>query len=983
MNRIYYHRYPVCPNCYEPVHPGDMENLRNGGFHKCQKCGFEFRATLNLVDDRDIFKDFAETFKKNYPESTDDQLRRLPLFWKVKLNEIENAYIESLRGLVPGKYLITWPWRRVKFSTVLVSEYLLDYRNSRALLVGRKAGGLEGYREPDPISIIKNLRYLELRADLTERKAKNFEVPKFSKNYLFKARKVCRASIKLKGISSQPKEYVCYDGGPTECKKKILKELEQDYGYREDQIRSLVVGNKEKIHDPSGTAFIDIEIKCKEERGSTLKLNYDRRDLTEVLSNIEKLRGVNFLDRLTVLGEPMDIGEVIQKISAEKPDIVIIEDIDSFIEPANSINAENVVRKIISTSGEATLFLFSTHRNKRYVYALDSKYKAWIRKYGIVPHTWDSDLVLRKMEGDYLQENIASNGWIPPLKKVNHVNVTKVEVRELEPIMKIMETVSRPGSDDDTSDYMNYLRWLKRSLLYLKHPDVNLTYRYRVMNRKGYPERDEYNFDKFLDHCNDLYEYNKISEEERNGIQETLMRIYSGKNLEPINPLRNRMIEWIRSLKEKDHKSVVYLVANPYEREPLEKILKNSEVGSLIGNFLRISDWKAIALDLKLESREKKKYLIFSYIPSYIDLNEIDFNEIVLFGCKPDLEIFDRAIEKGLTDTYSRPVYVPDKNEKMPLELREILEELVEDNGKLTDIEEELSEPIQMEEVKPDEGRSGYYLEPCEHALFLFDNDNHGILVPYNSSILIKGVRGIEEIEIDSGYSDGLMDKLSGSLLFTSLSGSFKSVFAELMIRKAGDIKFTRSGFKWDGFMDLLKCSSSWNNLMANYVERGGEETKKREEELALTLSKMDLAAKNPNYIKFWWQRYREIGNGIRIYDIERPRRFKDLEKIIQVMKELEPEATQDICDPERIYEASLHIQEIRRSLLKHDYNDLPDNLKGIIGDLGDDMNEIIEKSAKFKVEGVADAVIVAKVHPFKVMEMAEIEKYCRIDPSR
>jgi len=101
------------------------------------------------------------------------------------------------------------------------------------------------------------------------------------------------------------------------------------------------------------------------------------------------------------------------------------------------------------------------------------------------------------------------------------------------------------------------------------------------------------------------------------------------------------------------------------------------------------------------------------------------------------------------------------------------------------------------------------------------------------------------------------------------------------------------------------------------------------------------------------------------------------------VMKELEPEATRDIYDPERIYEASLHIQEIRRSLLKHDYNDLPDNLKGIIGDLEDDVNEIIEKSAKFKVEGVADAVIVSRVHPFKVMEMAEIEKYCRINPSR
>jgi hypothetical protein len=976
MNRVYYHRYPICPHCHEPAQPDDVGNLKKGGFQRCGKCQFEFRATLNLLDDKDIFKDFAEILKKRHQKLTDEKLRRLPLVWKVELNEIENTYVESLRDLVPGKYLVTWPWKSVKFSTVLISEYLLDNPHSRAIVVGRRADRVGEFREFGHSDIINNLMYLESRGDITEHNAVKFEVPKFGKNYLFKTRKVYHATIKLKGISAHPIGYRYYNIGPTGCKKEVLKKLEDEYGYREDQVRLLIINHNRKVFNPSDTAFIEINIERKEERGRALKLNYDRRHLTEVLWNIGRLRKVDFADRLTILAGPKDVGEVIEQISSWKPDLVLFEDFDSFFDRAYSIDAEKVVGKLISASGEASIILFSTHRNKRHMYGFGSKYGPWIGKYGIVMHTWDCDPVFQEMNGKYQRENITSNGGIPPMRKVNHLNVTKVEVRELEPISKMMEIVSRSISDEDSSDYVNYLRWLKRSLLYLKNSGGKLTYSYHA--RSG----DEYSFDKFLDRCNDLYEYGVISEDETNEIRDTLKRIYSGNNMEPINPLRNRIIEWIKSLKGTADKSVVYLVAPPYEMEPLENVLKNSEVGSLIGNFLRISDWRRIAFDSRDASRDKKKYLIFSSVPRYTDLNEVDFDELVLVGCKSDLEVIGRAIEKGLTDSYSRPVYVPASNEKVPHNLKKIMENFALNTRELSIINEELSEPLQTEEVKSDDARSNYHLEPDEHALLLFDVSKNGILVPYNSSILIKGIRGIEEMEIGSSYSDRLAGELKGSLLFTTASGLFKSIFAELMIRKAGDITFTRSGFKWDGFMDLLKCSTSWNNLMANYIERGGE-IRRREEELAVTLSKMDLSAKNPNYIKFWWQRYKEIGNGIRIYDIERPRGFKDMEKIILKMKELDPAAARDTCDPGMIYEASLHIQEIRRFLLKHDYYSPPGDLNGITGDIVDDMDEIIEKSSRLKVDGVADTVIVDVIHPFKVMAMAEIEKYCRICHSR
>jgi len=110
MKRKYYHFYPTCPNrgCHEPhrnegVLEGDDETLR------CVTCGTEFRRFLNLEHSTET-RDFLES-----NGVTEDKLKKTRIFWGVAPNTVESAYIDWVCSRPSGQFLITWPWRDVRF----------------------------------------------------------------------------------------------------------------------------------------------------------------------------------------------------------------------------------------------------------------------------------------------------------------------------------------------------------------------------------------------------------------------------------------------------------------------------------------------------------------------------------------------------------------------------------------------------------------------------------------------------------------------------------------------------------------------------------------------------------------------------------------------------------------------------------------------------------------------------------------------------
>lgn len=114
--RKYFTNIQFCPNCFNVNDNCHLEPLEiNENIIKCNSCGCYFRNEILINNSKNNFS--------------------FPQFSEIKLNKIEESYVNwFLDDDFGGKYIITWPWKSVKFIPILLSQSLLKKPNSKIVV---------------------------------------------------------------------------------------------------------------------------------------------------------------------------------------------------------------------------------------------------------------------------------------------------------------------------------------------------------------------------------------------------------------------------------------------------------------------------------------------------------------------------------------------------------------------------------------------------------------------------------------------------------------------------------------------------------------------------------------------------------------------------------------------------------------------------------------------------------------------------------
>ena len=86
----------------------------NKNILKCDSCGCYFRNNLLINNSNGNFL--------------------FPQFSEIKLNKIEESYVNWVCDDFDGKYIITWPWKSVKFIPIFLSQFLFKNSNSKMVV---------------------------------------------------------------------------------------------------------------------------------------------------------------------------------------------------------------------------------------------------------------------------------------------------------------------------------------------------------------------------------------------------------------------------------------------------------------------------------------------------------------------------------------------------------------------------------------------------------------------------------------------------------------------------------------------------------------------------------------------------------------------------------------------------------------------------------------------------------------------------------
>lgn len=993
--RVYYHFYPTCPCCHEPHDRGSsLEKIDNENL-KCPSCGAYFCSRINLLSSRGFTNTLEAVLNKE--GGAEEYLSKLPLVWEVRPNRIEEEYIQWVNRTGRGKFLITWPWKNVKFIPLLVSEYLLNNPAKKVVVVGDISSDSSDVREipaPGIKEVFDNLIYLEEEeSDKIDESIKK-EMKNFKKIVLQKKEVVhCKINRLYTNYES---EYDCYQS-LIKCEHRLIEKIKKDYG--EKSIRyihkiKMKGGKIEKTLNKNG--FIDIRLEEREQWTGDLK--YKKKWLWNVLLNSKKMKRLNRIISNTVLKESeeeeldesnkrlffvpseMSSGTIFNIAKKVNPDLVVIANTDDFMKDViYGGEKSRALFNFLKDCGENSLVLmFSTGPDVRHLYRINR-----IEKYAggdnITLHTWDSEILIERIRTEWKNHkssypNPASSRWEELSAGGQAPEVEYIGIDSLDSLDVFLDRVSSILVDEGVKkDIRKYIYDLKRSPLvvqgYHKKPEI--------FCRGNRSEPIHYDYLMSLIH-------ERTDDAEFKSLKEIIDKIYSIGSANTTNPLMKKITEKVDDLlKEKDN--FVTVVVHGYDVKGTEKLLREMGFDEYMPQILSVCSWGDLSLREMDIADNTKHYVISTLPPSLVyHIYSSHVKKFVFIGSGNNIKKIETIVKNRLTETISRPIYLLSESDPAPELLKTILKSVeIDSNEVLQNISEEIFAEFDTQfkpssDIDSRETRGSYTrINPGERAVLVIDINGRGMFIPAGVSLSIKENHRIAEISLDNISSPKDLENKEFLVDRSGIYKSSQSIFIKFMMDYGKGVRFRNAPYEWDGFQNLFKDAIMWILMLENAVKvysyKKGKAREEAKKEIAEHLSRLGLTAKGADYIRGWWLNYYESVTteyGVYpLYKVEHPKSLDDARKIYEGINDILPEMKLDPADAERSYIASTVIQKLRRSFLKGDRSDIDPSWRQLYKRFEKEIESIVKTFPVFKVNSAYDVEIIKEVEPFRVMD--------------
>lgn len=673
-------------------------------------------------------------------------------------------------------------------------------------------------------------------------------------------------------------------------------------------------------------------------------------------------------DQIYFINEKLLSDELLEKINEFEPNLIVATNIDPLFGNRYKSGVDNQIYKLFKL--KYNFLMFSNNLNERGAYKDFENNSFYLRRWNVVPHTWDYQPILDEIRKNEKNElSIFSSNFNKIIGKKSNLKINFHEIKELsivESVFPIFQKIFKNNSEVNKN-----LKQLMRTPLFITGP-------YKDYKIVSYIINLEYLISLIFD----------VDKEKWNIVKDAFEQVYNFKLDNPRNPIFDELLNLIKST-DINFENLVIIVHH-WDKKKLKRLLKEY-LDSTIVDQLLISSWTSLNKDL--EERETPTYYgISTLFPTLnYDIYSCKLSNLEIL-CSPldhiryNLYLNNRFTERGI-----KPIYLLSDDDDAPELLKETLEliEIPEDE-QIDDFNERLNRiPKGLDDYKDYTNSQGssnnYYLDTIkegEESILVLNDSYEAMFLPLNKTVYILDSDDyIDDIELTKEEFNGLVDVnilLNERKRYLSLNGTF----LRFVLENDNGVNIRRRRYDWNGFTDLIDSMFKWVDLLNQIVEmeliRTDLSRDEVKDDLSKKISKLKLSARRPIYIKKTWLSEptildTDIGE-IRIYDAERPKSINDSCKIFEWISDNYKDYDVSRFTGYKTFNAAQELKNIRRSFFRNNKEDLNEDMYALLDDFQEVIKGKISNSFKFKVSEAKIVKIKDEVKPFVIID--DYEEY-------